>query len=222
MSENPKTRPALAIQTSSEHFTNGEILELVRDPDDSSRLVLLHKNAKRTKLVPQFQCTGQTYVPALLDLGLLSQLRIPETTEPYGSAAELSNEICKLVVKYCGVGEELGFLVSCFAIATFFSDCLPSSPCLVIFGAAEEAETLLRVLAWICWHPLLLTDSKLSGLPEQLVFTRLIHPIVSKREIQKLLQRAPLSGFMSSSQGVLRQSLGACAVYLESHDLSDE
>ena len=163
MSENPKTRPAIAIQTSSEHFTNGEILELVRDPDDSGRLALLHKNAHRIKLVPQLQYSGQTYVPALLNSRLLSQLRLPETAEAYGSAAKLSDEICNLVVKYCGVGEELGFLVSCFAIATFFSDCLSCSPCLVIFGAAEEAETLLRVLAWMCWRPLLLTDSKVSA-----------------------------------------------------------
>lgn len=68
------------------------------------------------------------------------------------SAVELFTSILSIFTAR-GFSEKCALAVTYFAIATWFSDCLPEAPCLLISGPSPEARLLLELLACVVFHP---------------------------------------------------------------------
>jgi hypothetical protein len=71
---------------------------------------------------------------------------------PHPSARELFTSLLKIFTAR-GFSEKCALAVTYFAIATWFSDCLPEAPCLLITGPSPEARLLLEMLECVVFHP---------------------------------------------------------------------
>jgi len=203
--------------TAGEVFPDSGMLEMVRDPSDPARPALLHWDGKHATVAPEIGVGGRHYVPPEIDPSLWRRLRLPSGFAPYGSTTELFDRIRSLITKYSGLSDEYSRLLTYSTFASHFVDCLQTVPCVVLHGCADaEAIALLRLLGWLCRHPVLLTDAGLS-VPEYLRPTRLIcQPHTS---LEKLLAPLQLSGFAISRHGSLREISGATAVYVGDGEL---
>lgn len=205
------------IATGGEVLPDGSLLEIVRDPSEARDLALLRWDGERATVAPEMMVGGRRYVPVDIDPSLWRYLRFPSGFVAYGSTAQLFDRIRGLIAKYSGLTDRYTELLTYFAFSTFFVDCLQTVPCVILHGcAAAEAVALLRLLSWICRHPVLLTDIGLS-VPECLTPTRLI--CQPHTNLERLLAPLQLSGFVTSRYGSVHEICSATAIYLRDGEL---
>jgi hypothetical protein len=199
-----------SIATAGEVLPDGTMLELVRNPSDHTQAALLHWDTQRATISREVRLAGSHYVPIKIDSGHLRYL--PSGVEKSGSVDELFHDVHAFIAKSLGLREEETFLLTAFSLATFFSDCVSTCPCILLYGPSPaEAIAVLRALASVNYHPALLADSG-SALPERLRPTRLICQPDGK--LDKLLAPFQFSDFGISQKGNLRQIGGATAIYV--------
>ncbi|SRR5713226_3437582 len=203
--------------TAGEVFPDGAMLELLRDPSDSGPLVLLHWGRERSEIAREFTIAGLRYVPIEMEAPHLWQMRLPSKPKSYGSTEQLFSEVRDLLTKYSELSQDAVSLLTHFVFASFFINCVRIAPCLLLSGARAEAIALLRMLSWVCRHPILSADIGLCAFPGGLKPTRLICQPGAK--IEKLLAPLQLSGFGISSNGSLREICSATALYLCGEEL---
>jgi hypothetical protein len=138
---------------------------------------------------------------------------------PYGSTPELFDQICGLITRNSELADDAACLVAHFVFATFFCDCLQLAPCLLVQGESIAAAALLRILSWVCRHPLLLANPGLGSEYEHLDFTCLIYLSQPDAKIEKLLAVSHLSRFGVFRHGSLHEICGAKAIYVRSPSL---
>ncbi len=207
--------------TAGEVFADGSMLELVRDSLDPARTALLHRVGDDVTVAHQIAHGGRRYIPISLDPALLRQLRLPIKDLPHGPIPQLVDQISRILMQTSELSEDDAFMAAVFAVASFFSDCLPTTLCLWLQGIANtEAKALLRVLSWFCWHPLLLVDDGGIGqLPEHLTTTRLVYAPRPSAKLQKLVSNCLASGFGVFHSGSFRESCGAIVIYSGATDV---
>jgi hypothetical protein len=213
-SQEKKVKP-----TAGEVFRDGSMLELVRDSADPRRPALLRFHGKQTIIAREIEHEHARYVPVDIDSILCRQLRLPARSMPYGSTLELFNQIYGLITRYSDLSDDAARLVTFFVFSTFFCDCLQLAPCLLLHGERSAAVGLLRILSWVCRHPLLLVNPRLGSEPEHLDFTSLIYLSEPEAKIEKLLTLSQLSRFGVFRNGSLHEICGAKAIYVRSPSL---
>jgi hypothetical protein len=122
----------------------------------------------------------------------------------------LFNGVVDFIGKYSGLPAEDTELLAFVGFASFFSDCLSMTPCLLLFGSPVPAVSLLRILGCICRHSVLSAGSSTIGLPAELRPTRLI--CQSDARLDKQLAALQFAGFGVAGQGVQTIS-GATVIY---------
>ena len=160
---------------------------------------LRFREIPRFREVPRRQSIERHETWLRLCMAFSAMLNLPSGFAPYGSTTELFDRIRSLITKYSGLSDEYSRLLTYSTFASHFVDCLQTVPCVVLHGCADaEAIALLRLLGWLCRHPVLLTDAGLS-VPEYLRPTRLIcQPHTS---LEKLLAPLRLSGLLFPVKG---------------------
>jgi hypothetical protein len=139
------------IPTAGERLSDGSLIELVQDPSDATKAMLLHRVGKQVTIADEIYAGDRVFVPAVFDPVLLRQLRLPCKDLPCGPTQALVDQISSILMKTVGLAAENAFLVAVFAVASFFPDCLLTRLCLLLLGSANtEAIALLRVLSWFC------------------------------------------------------------------------
>jgi hypothetical protein len=151
--ESDQTSP---VETCGELFSDGKCIELIRD-SDTGRLQLLAFDGDQQKRGDCVEVGGQAYVPAELHPSILSAMTLPANCVEYGTTDKLFTAIEKSLIKN-GVPEEIALPLDHFVFATWFPDCLPAAPCLVITGPSPEASLLFRLLGCLVRHPMPLID----------------------------------------------------------------
>ena len=151
--ESDQTSP---VETCGELFSDGKCIELIRD-SDTGRLQLLAFDGDQQKRGACVEVGGQAYVPAELHPSILSAMTLPANCVEYGTTDKLFTAIEKSLIKN-GVLEDIALPQAHFVLATWFSDCLPAAPCLVITGPSPEASLLFRLLGCLVRHPMPLID----------------------------------------------------------------
>ena len=209
------------IPTAGERLSDGSLIEIVRDPSDATRAMLLRRVEKQVTIAHEIYADDRIFVPAIFDLVLLRQLRLPCKDLPCGPTQALVDQISSILMKTVGLAAENAFLVAVFAVASFFPDCLLTRLCLLLLGSTNtEAIALLRVLSWFCWHPLLLLDDGgIDQLPENLIATRFFYAPRISAQLRKLISNLQASGFGVIRNGLLLESHGAVVIYSGSTDL---
>jgi hypothetical protein len=201
------------IPTSGEILHDGSFLELVRDPRDNARTLLLHWNEGKSTIAREFASDGRLYAPT----GAASLIEhLPSKPAPYRSTEALFNGVADFIARYSGSDKEEAALLAFVCFASFFCDCSSMAPCLLLFGAPIPAVSLLRVMGCVCRHPVLSAGSSVIGLPAELRPTRLI--CQPDARLDRELAALQLSGFRVPGQG-LRQISGASIVYAGDTDL---
>jgi hypothetical protein len=201
------------VPTSGEVLRDGSFLELVRDSATGTERVL-HWSGGRSKIAPEHVFEGRCYVPTE---GAANLRHLPSEPTPCGSTKILFNDVCKFAARSLTVNEDEAALLASFCFASFFCDCLPMSPCLLLYGPfCLAAVSVLRFLGCICRHPVLLAESTSRALPRELRPTRLI--CQPDARLNQLLAALQFSGFGISDRG-LRQVSGAAAIYVGAMEL---
>jgi hypothetical protein len=196
---------------------DGRHLELVRDPLHPEQPKLLYWDGTRAAVASEIVVNGRCYIPPELDPAVLGRLRLPSHAEGYGSTRELFHRIRDLITKYSSLPADHAFRLTCFVLSTHFVDCVDTAACVLLRGyASAEALGLLRVLGWVCRHPMLLTDSGLE-LPDLLRPTRLI--CQANACVQRLIPVWQFPGFGFSRGGSVRELSSATVIFVGGEEL---
>jgi hypothetical protein len=183
------------IVTAGEVFSDGTILELVRDTSDPTQSALLRWDGANATIARRVEQNGRVYVPVTAEPNIFEGLRLPSGIAPYGSTRELFTAVTSIFTMYCGLPTRYAELTAASLISTFFVDCLRLAPCLFIVGPAKiEATRFLRLYGNLCRHPLLLTDPDVAGLTS---LVARLHPTVILYQSELT---SPVVRFLRASQ----------------------
>jgi hypothetical protein len=203
------------IPTYGEHLPDGGGIELVRDASDLTKTKLLRRMGESVTIERQIYTDTCSFVPADLDPALLRQLHLPVKDRPCGKTSALVEQISSTVMRASEQEADSAFLEAVFMIASSFSDCVPTPLCLCLSGPANaEARSLMRMLSWFSWHPVLLVDhAGIDQLPENLIATRFLYAPEPSSKLRKFIANVQACGFGIVRDGVLRESRGAVVIY---------
>src|SRR5690349_9285328 len=183
---------------------DGELIELVRAPDNYQKAALLLWRNGAASLHDRL-CKGTNeYVPLSLEASVFNSIRLPETAAPGSTAEGLVSEMAECLRTYLDIDRESLRLVTYFVLYTWFQDHIPIAPYLSVVGAYSSGKTtLLRLLHSLCRRPLVLSDfttAALYRLPSSISPTMLIDEFEESvgnsrnRELLKLLRSGSSKG----------------------------
>ncbi|MGA8213428.1 MAG: hypothetical protein WB799_07525 [Candidatus Sulfotelmatobacter sp.] len=171
------------VLTLGELFPDGSAIDRLRQ----NLLVLWHKGNERIQAT--VECNGRIYTAATLDSKLEEVLRLPARTEDFGTTDSLTADVSQLIRRYAVLDDAAALLVTSFIVSTWVVDCLPSAPCLNVWGPAGTETILVDLLSCLCRHPLRVAEPsvrELLSLPPGLAPTLIIKQ-PSERTLTRLL-----------------------------------
>jgi len=186
MSPVEKLEQANEIPTLGELFPDGTAIDRLRH----NKLVLWREG--REEIAPSHRHNGNSYMAAALDSKLEELLRLPAATQDFGTVESLIADLSHLISSSVELDQEAGWLVASFILSTWVADCLPSSPCLNIWGPSGSDTVLVELLSAVCRQPLRVAEpsvQELLNLPPGLGLT-LILKRPSERALSRLLAAA--------------------------------
>ena len=204
------------IELSSQSPT---IIDLARNSEGELGVVQMQKGKGR--IASSVTHNGRTYrVPELIRTSL-SQIPVPQLgKQPYGSTRELLQTLGGFFQKHGPCSEPNTQLLAYWVLSSWFTDCLPLSPLLVVTGPALEAELLLLLLSCVCRLPFLLAavgPAAFASLPMEFTPTLLIRePELNKRMADLLRASAQRNCVTVGPRGV-RDLYCAKAVFVRTY-----
>jgi len=153
------------------------LVEAVVDPKRPEQLRMQTWNGRRSAAAPRVLYQGRTYVAGPIKGGLTQAVRFPFGSRPFGSVASLVSATRELFSRYANPSADAAGILTAFSFASWFVDCLPLAPVLVLVGPESEVSQILRLLGCTCRRSLLLGDvdmAALATLPAQLAPTLLL------------------------------------------------
>lgn len=144
------------LKTYGKLFSGDKCIELVKNPA-TGRIELLLFDRGKHQSGHRVEVGGQAYIPAEIDPSILSAVTLPASCVEYGTTANLFAVTENSLIKN-GVPEDIALPLFHFVLATWFSDCLPAAPCLVITGPSPEASLLFCLLGCLVRHPMPLIE----------------------------------------------------------------
>ena len=148
-----------AIETTSEVFSDGTVLELIRPGSEADETSLLRWDGRSATIGQQFEINGKIYRPPQLNSTSLRALRLPGRIAPYGSTRDLFNDICALFTQYTDIAEAHAWQTVYFILGCWLVDRLLVAPFLSIIAPLGAAKgQFLRLLSSLCRRPLMLAE----------------------------------------------------------------
>lgn len=153
---------------------DGSLVDLVESADNPKKTLFAAWKDGKTTYQSRLEHGREVLIPLPRDGAVFQHVRLPRSTEPYGSVLELCLSLIKLITECVDIKEEYEAPLLHFVVATWVADRLPIAPYLSIVGLPQSGKTtLLRVLSLVCRRPLLTADITSAAFYE--VCTRL-HP----------------------------------------------
>ena len=201
-----------------EIFADGAMTEMVSSPSGLHKPDLLLWNGRKAKVGPSVEHRGCIYQAAELHPSLYQAMRFPSGCHNYGSARGLFESINDLFKHHLALPERESSLLACFSIATWLADRLPSAPSLTISAPYQELGIdVLRLLACLCRHPLMLAEVSPGGfrsLPMHLSLTLLLNQQELRPTMQRLLRASSHRGFhLPGNRGGVIDLYGPKAIF---------
>lgn len=142
-----------------------QLVETVRDPNDSTRLVFLRWQDGIATMVPSIEHAGTLYVPPDPMQALHSQIILPDGVRPCREPAALIADIVETLSKFIEADRELLVLLASVVLCSWFPDCFEAAPYVWIVGPLGSAKTkLLKLLSCMCRRALLVGDVRAGSL----------------------------------------------------------
>ena len=196
------------ISTAGEIFSDGAIIELLRDVANPENLKLVLSQEGALDLNPKVSHAGRAYEPMRLNRSVSKAVRLPTRVAAPETARKLFTAVHSLLSGH------LGQLDTCitalvFAIfASWMSPVLPMAPLLWVFASAGSPTNLmLQLMSLLCRRPLRLVGLRrgdILRLPMSLRPTLLLEEPDLRPEMQMILQSSTHRGTgIISSRGLL-------------------
>lgn len=158
-------------------FSDGTLVELVRDPSHLRPRLLIWKNGK-TAIQDDFRQADCSFVPPDIDPSLLGAMRLPTAVSRNATLQDLLQGTQKCISTYVDLQPQYVRLVSNFVVYTWFADRLTVAPYLWITGPCCAGKTrLLRLMHCLCRRAVLVSDispASLYSLPNAIIPTLLM------------------------------------------------
>jgi hypothetical protein len=162
LAQEPRVISAPIMETGFEEMIDGSLVEMIEDPENSSRtLFAIFKNGE-VRTARQIKSEGRVIRPIPRDEEIVKHVCLPRGVKPYESVVALMCRINEEVLSRClDLGDNDRFLLACFILSTWFIDCacLPVAPYLALVGLpASGKSTVLKILRLLCRRSLLTAD----------------------------------------------------------------
>jgi hypothetical protein len=160
------------VITSGEIFPDSTLIELIA-PSHAEGLILLYWNGQSALVAPEIDLHGRSHRPADLDPSIRKNMPLPDAPVEYGNRKTFFQRIADMCQSYIGFDEAQAKLLALWIFSTWFADCLPTAPTLLVSGRdTGHIITFFRLLQCLCRRPLMLGDispkSLLGTLPMSL------------------------------------------------------
>ena len=195
-------------------FSDGTLVELVRNPKDSRPRLLIWKNGKAT-IEDEFCQADCSFVPPDLERSLFEATRLPTAISPNATLEDLFPKIQKCVSTYVDLQPQYVRLVSNFVLYSWFPDRLTVAPYLWITGPCSAGKTrLLRLMHCLCRRAVLVSDIRSASLyllPNRITPTLLIDEFEPgtggrNRELEHILRCGSTQGGRAIRGGKLYET----------------
>jgi len=147
------------IETDFAELEDGSLVEMIEDPEKSSRTLLAIFKAGEVRYAYEHECGGQVLVPLPREREVVRHVRLPRGTMPYESVASLLREIDAVFSCCLDLEEKYRFLLASFVVSTWFIERLPVAPYVALIGLPRSGKsTVLKVLSLLCRRSLVTAD----------------------------------------------------------------
>jgi hypothetical protein len=183
-------------------FSDGTLLELVRDPSKPRLRFLLWKNGT-ARIEDNFRQADRLFVSPPVDPSLMSAMRLPTAVTPHGNLEDLLRRVQECISMYVDLEAHDVRLSTNMILHSWFADCLTVTPYLWVTGPYGAGKTtLLRLLHCLCRRAVLASDLSLASLyllPSTMMPTLLIDEFDSgsrgqHRDLLRLLRSGSTQG----------------------------
>lgn len=156
-----------------ERLPDGRLAEIVEDPDDPKRTLLVVGRDDSYEVVESIRCEKEILVPISRQDELLRSVTLPrgveairKRTEPgFIQSDDLVSLIFRFIQESIATDDLTVTMLTFFAVSTWFVDRLTVAPYLLVIGPPISGKTtLLNVLGLFCRRPLLVGDTSSAAL----------------------------------------------------------
>ncbi len=151
--EDPCARPT--IKTGFAELEDGCLLELIENPKDPGRNLLVFWREGRVEYSDQIEHLDQTYAPLQPEEEVSRRIQLPQGVKPYKSTQKLLDALEDLFARCFTVDPEYMRVLTSFALYTWLADRLPVAVYLWILGRPSSGKTtILETLSLVCRNSL--------------------------------------------------------------------
>jgi hypothetical protein len=169
---------AVGEPTHFKSFSDGTLIETVRDQQKRDVFRLLVYKDQKLSIVNRFEHDGDIFVPREIDRNLAQYLRLSTGVSPCGQPQELLPELVATIRECVDLPDHDLQVISAFVLCSWFPDRLQIAPYLWLVGPLSSGKTtILKLLQALCRRAFLvgdLTPASLYQLPNLLSPTLLI------------------------------------------------
>ncbi len=154
----PVVSPAV-VETDFTEIGDGSIVEVIEDPENSSRTLLaIYKNGE-VSFTDRFQDGNRVLIPISREQYVIKNIRLPRGIKPYGSIASLLSQIDSIFSRCLDLHEQYRFLLACFVLSTWFIEKLWVAAYVAVVGLTQSGKsTALKLLSLLCRRSSLTAD----------------------------------------------------------------
>jgi hypothetical protein len=181
----------IEIPSAGAVFSDGSMLDLMRDPSNPSRLQLLYAQKGACRISDRVTHAGATYVPWNSCREVPAQLRLPTHVGAEESPRKLFGAIRIRHANHLGQCESSTILLASIPFISWTSDFLPMTPIVWVRTAPTSPKSAtIRLLSALCRRPIVLAGIRrgdLQNLPWHLNATFLLDEPDLLSSMQRLL-----------------------------------
>jgi hypothetical protein len=204
----------LCVDTVGELSPNAERVELIQDAQ-TGRLKQLVSDGENSVETPQVEYRRRVDVPADRGRSVLQAITWPQKCTSYESTEKLFSAV-RETFESRGFSEHAALQAAYFTFLTWFPECVPAAPCLLIAGPRPEASFFLQLLGCTVRHALSLGEVTRGGfcsLPMDLQLTILVDLEYVSRSARSLLSASNNRDVHIPWKGTLVNVYCAKAIY---------
>lgn len=143
----------------------GTSVEIVRDPENTGRLMFLRWEDGRASVCDSIECGGRIFVPPDPTSNAFPHLSLPSGLAPCGEPAELVADIVETFSGFIECDRKQLLVAASFALTTWFPECFEAAPYVWLVGPFGSAKTkFLRLLWCFCRRGLLAGDIRSASI----------------------------------------------------------
>ena len=191
------------IETDFAVLQDGSLVELIEDPNNPARTLLLVSKDGHVEYTDRLEYGGQILVPLQRNNEILKRLRLPRGTKPFESVGSLVKDVNSLLMNNVVLDPGYPLVLTYFVLSTWLVDRFLVAPYVALIGLpASGKTTLLKVLSLVCRRAILTVDIPSAAFFQ--TYSRLIPTLLideagsykNNQEFRRLLR-------MGTTRGVL-------------------